>query len=127
MFEIIINGKKCLYTTSFKDTKELDVSETPTHTGPILSPKQNVSATVSIERATKFDYIEEQEIMNILEKMETVPATVVAVNKQPGGVLRKTFINCLVSKNESEVKDTEETSFSFELKAEKRIQEWSRT
>lgn len=127
MFEIIINGKKCLYTTSFKDTKELDVNEIPTHSGPILSPKQNVSATVSVERATKFDYVEEQEVMNILERMETEPATIVAVNKQPKGVLRKTFINCLLSKDESEVKDTEETSFSFEFKAEKRIQEWSRT
>lgn len=117
-FEIILDGKKLLWTTKYEIEDSFEPDTVTTHSGSIVIPPETGTYTVSIERATKVDYVDEGEIFSILEKCKTEPITCVAVKKTSNGSVRWTHINCIRSSFKTSVDENGEIEFTFELTAE---------
>lgn len=96
-FEIFIDGLKILWTTSFESEPEGESETTTTHSGPIIDPPESDTYNITIERATNYESIHEQEVLRIIEKSRDNPVTIVAVKKTPRGGMRLSYSNCKLS------------------------------
>lgn len=123
-FEIIMDGSRILWTTSFSWEDNSDVDETTTHSGVITTPADNGNYKIKIDKASINDYVEENEVYNILKKCKTEPITVIAVKKTKRGVNRTTGINCVRTSFSEEVDENGQVSFSIELNAEDIVKEF---
>ena len=117
-YEIIIDGTKLLWSTSFELSDESEPNETETHTGVIVTPAEIGNWTVSIDRATAHDYIEEQEVYNLMQKAKEEEVTIVSIKKTKKGILRTTCSNCLRTSYEESVDEKGEIEYSVEFKAQ---------
>lgn len=117
-FEIIIDGKSLLYTTKFEVEDDFEPDTTTTHSGSIVTPPETGTYTVSIERATKVEYVDEAEVFAILEKCKTDPVTIVAVKKTVNGSIRWTYSNCVRSSFKTSVDENGQIEYTFELISE---------
>lgn len=123
-FEIIMDGSKILWTTSFEWEDNSDSDETTTHSGVISTPAEVGNYKVKIDKASVNDYVEENEAYSILKKCKTEPITVIAVKKTSRGINRTTCINCTRTSFKESVDDNGKVSFSFELSCEDIIKEF---
>lgn len=117
-YEIIIDGTKLLWSTSFTLTDESEPSETETHTGVIMTPAEIGNWTIGIDRATAHDYLEEQEVYDLMEKSKNEYVTIVATKKTNKGVIRNTCTNCLRTSYDEDVDEKGEITYSAEWKAQ---------
>ena len=123
-FEIIMDGSRILWTTSFSWEDNSDVDETTTHSGVITTPADVGNYKIKIDKASINDYVEENEVYGILKKAKTEPITVIAVKKTKRGVNRTTGITCVRTSFSEEVDENGQVSFSIELNAEDIIKEF---
>ena len=61
-FEIIMDGSRILWTTSFSWEDNSDVDETTTHSGVITTPDDVGNHKIKIDNASINDYVEENEV-----------------------------------------------------------------
>ena len=80
--------------------------------------------TVSIDRASAYDYVEEQEIFDILEKAKKEEITIVAVKKTKKGILRTTCTNCIRTSYSESVDENGEMEFSTEFNSQYMFKEF---
>ena len=123
-FEIIMDGTKLMWTTSFEVEDNSEPNETTTHTGVLTTPAEVGNWTVSVERATAYDYVEEQEVYNLMEKSKNVPVTIVATKKTSKGILRTTCTNCVRTSYSESVDENGEVTFSAEWTSRAVIKEF---
>ncbi|MCI5616454.1 MAG: hypothetical protein MR352_00035 [Ruminococcus sp.] len=123
-YEIIIDGSKMLWTTSFEVEDNSEPNEVTTHTGVLTNPPEVGNYTVSIDRASAYDYVEEQEIFDILEKAKKEEITIVAVKKTKKGILRTTCTNCIRTSYSESVDENGEMEFSTEFNSQSMFKEF---
>lgn len=123
-FEIIMDGQKILWTTSFSWEDNSDVNETTTHSGVISTPAENGNYSISIERASINDYMEEQQVYDILKKAKTEPITVVAVKKTTRGINRTTCVNAIRTSFSEDYDENGEVTFSFDMNCDDIVKEF---
>lgn len=117
-FEIIVDGSKLMWSTSFEVEDNSEPNEVTTHTGVLTNPPEVGNYTVSIDRATAYDYIEEQEVYDMIEKAKNEEITIVAVKKTKKGIIRTTCTNCIRTSYSESVDENGEMEFSMEFNAQ---------
>lgn len=116
-YKIILDGKTLLWTTKFESEDNSETNETATHSGPLVTPPESGTYTLKVERATAYDYADEQEVYDALQKCKKEEVVLIAIKETTNSKLTWTYTGCLRSSYKQEVDENGEVSYTFELTA----------
>ena len=126
--QVWINGERMLYGTSAKASPETNVSTTQTFDGAINQGMADIPWSVELSKMRYDDLTTHRKLSKTLEQMLEVPAMVTIretiQTADETYTVVDNFHNCILDRNDYELKPDDNTAENINFKASKRVRQY---